>query len=181
LEARHYKRLGVTDRNIRLVVIHDMEYPERITAAEDVARYFNTTENAVSAHLCIDNNSVVRCVHDSDVAYAAPGANHDGIQIELAGYSRQNRKDWLDDYGIALLALASNAVAYYCIKYGIPVRQLTNSQLADGISKGIIGHYQASEVFKKSRHSDPGAGFPWDYFIASAQTFVSDMNAKIAV
>jgi N-acetyl-anhydromuramyl-L-alanine amidase AmpD len=177
VQARHFKKVGASvGRKVRVIVIHDMEAPETQNTAENVARYFNTTTTVASAHICVDNNSIVQCVYDSDVAYAAPGCNHDGIQVELAGYGKQTRAEWMDFYGIALLALASDAVAQYCIKYGIPAVQLTNAELKAG-KKGIVGHYQVSKVYKKSDHTDPGPGFPWDYFIESVRNFIAARKA----
>ena len=153
-------------RQPRVIVIHSMESPEKGDTAENVARFFqNPGENRkVSAHLCIDNNSIVQCVFDNDIAFAAPGANRDGIQLELAGFARQTRDEWLDPFSILVLENAANAAAQYCLKYNIPVRHLTNAELKSG-QKGIVGHAQVSEVFKKSDHTDPGKGFPWDHFI----------------
>lgn len=165
VQARNFKDVPkATPRKVRVIVIHDMEYPEKLSAAEDVARYFATTTTPASAHICVDADSIVQCVKDSDIAYAAPGCNNDGIQVELAGYARQTRAEWLDGYSAALLERAANAVAQYCLKYDIPVCHMTNVQLKAG-EKGIIGHYQASEVYKKSDHMDPGPNFPWDVFM----------------
>jgi len=143
-----------------------MEAPEKGTTAEACANYFQNLPSSkkASAHLCIDNDSIVQSVYDNNVAYAAPGANHNGIQLELAGYARQTRNEWLDDYGRALLENAANAAAQYCLKYDLPAKHLTNSELEAG-NEGIIGHVQATAVFKKSTHTDPGEHFPWDYFI----------------
>jgi N-acetyl-anhydromuramyl-L-alanine amidase AmpD len=165
IKARHFTDLkGQTPRRVRLIVIHDMEYPEKLTAAEDVARYFAKTDTQASAHICVDADSIVQCVYDRDVAYAAPGANRDGIQVELAGYARQTRAEWMDEYGRRMLEQAARAVAQYCRKYTIPAVHLSSDQLRAG-KAGIIGHYQASQVYRKSDHMDPGPGFPWDYFI----------------
>lgn len=151
-------------RAVRVIVVHSMEAPEKGETAENVARFFQNTQNPASAHLCIDNNSIVQCVMDNDVAFAAPGVNSDGVQLELAGFARQTRQEWLDPYGVLLLENAANAAAQYCLKYDIPIHHLTDEELRDG-KKGIIGHVQASRVYKKSTHTDPGEGFPWDHFL----------------
>src|SRR4051812_38628397 len=93
-------------RAMRVIVIHDMEFAERSDTAEVIAKDFanRPPSDKGSAHLCIDSNSIVQCVRDNDVAFAAPGCNNDGIQIELAGFGRQTRAEWLDTYGIAMLA-----------------------------------------------------------------------------
>ncbi len=153
-------------RGVRLIVMHSMEAPEKGDTAENVAEYFRTTTKQASAHICVDNNSIVQCVLDNDIAWAAPGANSDGIQIEMAGYARQSEADWLDPYSTLVLENAAKASAQYCRKYEIPVVRLSNKDLAGKLAKGFVSHSQASEVFKKSDHTDPGNGFPWDYFLA---------------
>jgi N-acetyl-anhydromuramyl-L-alanine amidase AmpD len=167
-------------REVRLVVIHSVEAPEKPDTAENVAKYFQglpATKKA-SAHLCIDSNSIVQSVFDNDVAYAAPGANSDGLQIELAGYAKQKRMEWLDPYGILMIENAANATAQYCLKYDIPYVHLTNQQLSNN-EKGIVGHYQVSEVYKKSDHNDPGDGFPWDLFIERVAFYYTERKKKL--
>ena len=39
-----------TRRSVRVIVIHDMEAPENSQTAENVARYFATTETKASCH-----------------------------------------------------------------------------------------------------------------------------------
>ncbi len=170
IKARFFNDI-IETRHPRVIVIHSMESPEKGDTAENVARFFqnpgkkeNGQDRKVSAHLCIDNNSIVQCVFDNDVAFAAPGANHDGIHLELAGVAKQTKNEWMDPYSILVLENAANAAAQYCLKYNIPVKHLTNAELKSG-QKGIVGHVQVSEVFKKSNHTDPGKGFPWDHFI----------------
>ena len=168
-KAKHFKKI-TGKRAVRLIVIHTMEAPEGHQTAENVARYFAAGTAVASAHVCIDNDSIVQCVFDNDVAYAAPGANHDGIQIELAGYARQGVKEWMDDYSILMLTRAADVVAQYCLKFSIPPTHLSNADLAAG-KKGIIGHNQATAVYKKSTHTDPGSSFPWLFFMEAVKLF----------
>jgi len=152
-------------RKVRLIVIHSMEAPEKGETAENVARFFALPTTKASAHLCIDNNSIVQCVKDNDIAAAAPGANTDGVHLELAGFARQTEAEWLDAFGVLLLNNAAEAAGQYSLKYDIPVRRLTNDELRNPESKGIVSHAQVTEVFKKSTHTDPGKGFPWEFFL----------------
>jgi N-acetyl-anhydromuramyl-L-alanine amidase AmpD len=165
-------------RKVRLIVIHTMEAPRTADTAENVARYFQKGTKKASAHLCIDNDSIVQCVFDNDIAYAAPGANSDGIQLELAGFANQTKADWADAYNILLLENAANAAAQYCLKYDIPRKHLTNDELKNG-EKGIIGHYQATEVYKISTHTDPGKNFPWDFFIERVEFHYKARKEKL--
>jgi len=161
----------VERRAVRLIVVHSMEAPEKGNTAENVARFFQNPGKKVSAHLCIDNDSIVQCVLDNDVAFAAPGANQDGIQLELAGFARQKRDEWLDPFGILMLDKAANAAAQYCLKYDIPIKRLSDAELADKKTKGIVGHAQVSKVFNLSSHTDPGDDFPWDHFLDRVEHF----------
>jgi N-acetyl-anhydromuramyl-L-alanine amidase AmpD len=183
MQAKFYQPVDHKNpRTVRLIVVHDMEAPETTHTAEDIARYFRDMPDnrPVSAHLCIDADSIVQCVHDRDVAYAAPGANHDGIHLELAGYGRQTRQQWLDTYGQSLLGLAGNAAAQYCLKYGAPVQHLTDAQLKQGL-RGIVGHDQVSRVYHKSDHTDPGPNFPWDVFMSRVSQYFIERKARFHV
>lgn len=171
-------------RNPRLIVLHDMEAPEKGDTAEAIARYFATLdgdkEGKKSAHYCIDNNSIVQCVRDNDIANAAPGANADGLQLEMAGYGKQSAEQWLDDYSRAVIDNAAHVAAQLGLKFDIPMMQLTDAQLADKASRGIVTHAQVSRVFKKSDHTDPGSAFPMQHFLARAAEHIAARRAKFA-
>jgi N-acetyl-anhydromuramyl-L-alanine amidase AmpD len=186
IQARFFRPFGPGRRPVRLIVIHTMEVPERDGIAKDIAIDFaNRPEtNKASAHLCIDNKEIFQCVKDNDIAFAAPGANQDGIQLELAGRAAQTADDWTDAYSTAVLENAANAAAQYCLKYEIPVQHLTNDELADQVTKGFVGHVQVTDVFHESDHRDPGEAFPWDHFLERVEFFrtqrMSQLNADAA-
>lgn len=166
---------------VRLVVIHTPEWPESSSGAEAVAKYFhdNPDKRDANSHITVDNDSIVQCVPDSFVAWAAPGANHDGIQIELTGFANQSRTQWRDKFSLAALALAADATAQYCLKYGIPPVHLTDVQLKNETNLGIVGHDQVSRVYKKSTHLDPGPNFPWTRFILYVKASYADREAGL--
>ncbi|MCI6583448.1 MAG: N-acetylmuramoyl-L-alanine amidase [Mobiluncus sp.] len=164
-------RTGVATHK-RLVVIHTMESPEGARTAEDVARYFQNPRIRASAHYCVDADSVSQCVPERQVAWAAPGCNHDGIQIELAGRAGQTPEQWRDAFSRAELDLTARLVAEICDRWNIPIRHLSNGQLGAGWA-GLIGHNQASDVYRKSDHWDPGPNFPWGEFIQKVQQYAS--------
>jgi N-acetyl-anhydromuramyl-L-alanine amidase AmpD len=56
---------------------------------------------------------------------------------------------------------------------------LTNDELADGTTKGLVSHSQVSAVFKKSTHTDPGEGFPWDFFLEHVEQQRAERLAKL--
>jgi len=183
IEARFFRPFGAGRRPVRLIVIHTMEVQERDGIAKDIAIDFaNRPEtNKASAHLCIDNKEIFQSVKDNDIAFAAPGANQDGIQLELAGRAAQTADDWNDAYSTAVLENAANAAAQYCLKYDIPVQHLTNDELGDQVTKGFVGHVQVTDVFKLSTHTDPGEAFPWDHFLERVEFFRTErMNQSNA-
>ena len=154
-----------TARRIDVVVMHTMEIAERKDAAEICARWFATPVSKVSAHYCVDADTVIQCVREKDIAWHARGGNTASIGVELAGFARQTRKDWADAYSTAVLGRAAALVADVCRRRAIPVRWLVAGDLSAG-RRGITGHAEVSKAYRKSDHWDPGPGFPVERFLA---------------
>ncbi len=170
LQAAHYTPVG--GRVVDVVVIHTMEAPEKGSTAESVAAYFRTTDRKVSAHYCIDSDSVVQCVREGDVAWCAPGANHNGIHLEHAGYARQTAAEWRDGYTLAMLARSARLAAHVCGRHRLPITWLHPADLLAG-RRGITSHNNVSEAFRRSTHWDPGPAFPIDAYLVQVQRFAT--------
>lgn len=158
-------------RQIDLLVVHSMEYPEKGDSAEAIAAYFAAGAGGrkASAHECADTNSRVTCVLDKDVAYAAPGANHNGLHLELAGYARQTRAAWLDPYSRSMLTgPAADWTREKARAYGIPLTYLPAAKLLGPRPRGVTTHNEVRLAFGLTTHTDPGAGFPMDVLLAAA-------------
>ncbi|MEU9888022.1 hypothetical protein [Sphaerisporangium sp. NPDC051011] len=82
----------------------------------------------------------------------------------MAGFARQTRKDWADAYSKGVLANAADVAAAWARRYKLPVRMLTRAELKAG-KKGFTSHADVSVVYRRSDHSDPGTGFPWDLWL----------------
>lgn len=162
VESPHVTKTG--GRQIDLIVIHTMEMDEKGETAENCAQWFRNPASKVSAHYCVDADSIVQCVRDQDVAWAAPGANSDGLQIEHAGRAKQTLKEWSDPYSTAMLERSAGLVAELCKKYKIPVTWLLAPDLVAG-KRGITTHDAVSKAFKRGSHWDPGTGFPFERFL----------------
>lgn len=163
LQARYFT--PALKRQIDLIVIHDMEMPEKGDTAESCANFFHRGGTQASAHYCIDNNSVVQCVSDMDIAWSAPGANRNGLHFEHAGYARQTAEDWSDSYSQQMLSVSSALVADKCKQYSIPMAFVSGDQLRKGY-RGITTHYQITKAFNTvGGHTDPGPNFPMDQYI----------------
>lgn len=157
LQARNYLYVGGF-REIELIVLHDMEYPERVTAAEECLQFFHTTTVKASTQYCVDSNSIGQSVLDMDVCYGAGGVNHNGIHIEHAGYASQTAAQWLDAYGVMMLMLSAKLTAFKCQQYGLPAVWVDEAGLERG-DKGVTDHRTAARVFGGD-HYDPGEYFP---------------------
>lgn len=151
------------------IVWHDMEASETSTRAEATANYFADPGDGrrVSAHYCVDDNSAVQCVYTWDSAWTVGNTqgNYRGINIELSGFARQGKGEWLDDFGRAMFAVIAPIVRADCERYGIPMRWLTDAQVRAG-EKGFTTHVQLGRVFGGSDHTDPGPAFPYEYVLA---------------
>lgn len=158
-------------RSIDLLVLHTMEAPEKPNTAEAVGHYFQSGSVKASSHYGFDSDSTCRYVQENDVAWAAPGANHDGIQFEFAGYSAQSAKDWDDDYSKAMLDRSVEIAAAIVKKYWIPVVFLRAPALAVQ-KRGITTHRQVSDAFHLSNHTDPGGNFPIDAYLSKIRKAV---------
>lgn len=166
IQARNYTLASRT--SIDLLVIHTMEAPETPDTAENVARWFaGSTAPQASAHYCIDDNSIVQCVQDKDVAWHAPGANHNGLGFEHAGTAAQSPTQWSDAYSQQVLALSAKLVADKCRQYAIPARWLSSADLKAG-KRGITGHADCTAAFGGT-HTDPGVNFLADRYVGLVQ------------
>jgi N-acetyl-anhydromuramyl-L-alanine amidase AmpD len=175
VQARNYTK--GRSNHIDVLVIHTMESPEKPDTAEAVANWFaGSTAPQASAHYCIDSNSIVQCVRDTDVAWHAPGANHNGIGIEHAGKAAQTKHDWSDAYSKQMLELSARLAAEKCRKYDIPPVWLHAADLRAG-KRGITGHVQVSDAFKRSDHHDPGTSFPVEAYLALVKQHLGDSAA----
>ncbi len=154
----------VEGRAIDVVVIHTMEIGERADAAESCARWFADPASEVSAHYCVDADTVIQCVREGDVAWHARGGNTTSIGIELAGYAGQGPRGWDDAYSSAVLGRAATLTADVCDRHAVPMRRLRAAGLRAG-KRGITGHGDVSRAFRKSDHWDPGPAFPWERFL----------------
>lgn len=182
IEARNWSRQLGPQRK-RWIVLHDMEAPEKGDTAESVARFFRDqapSPSGSSAQFCIDSDSVVECVPAELVAWHAPGANQLGIGLEHAGYGRQTREQWLDDYGKTMLSLSAQLCAELCQHFGIPPVALDPDDLRANLT-GITRHADVTLAFpeKSHGHTDPGPAFPLDYYLALVRGHLLGASATV--
>ena len=155
---------------IRVIVIHSMEAAQTGTTAEMCQNFFATPSGGTvgSAHVCVDNNSAVRSVHDYDTPWGAPCVNADGLHIEQAGYAAGN---WANDYARTMIATqTARIVGDWAWRYNIPLVHLQGAQLRDRSRRGVCTHADATAAWNiVGGHTDPGARYPLDLLLSSAE------------
>ncbi|HEY5956095.1 MAG TPA: peptidoglycan recognition family protein [Polyangiaceae bacterium] len=169
MEARNYTKARGSNGTVTRIVIHDMEIPEKPDTAEACARMFATTTGQKSVHFCVDSNSIVQGVPLDCRAWHAP-PNMGSVGIEHAGFVKQTREQWLDDYGRAMLDISARLTAFLCKMFKLPVVRLTPQQLRDG-QRGICGHNDVAAAWRQTDHTDPGSNFPWDYYLGLVRKY----------
>lgn len=168
-----------TAKSIRLVVIHSAEAADSLggdTSAEGVANYFSRPSTQASTHLAVDRDSCVRMLPDLVIPWGAPGANSDGLHVEICGYAKWSKAEWLERETI--LRRAAWKAAKWCWQYNIAARWLSDKQLANGTSRGLTTHVQVTRVFKRGTHWDPGPEFPRATFIKWVNEYL--LQIKVA-
>lgn len=156
-------------KSIRLVVIHSAEG----STALGVANFFATSAQA-STQLAVDDHGCFRMLGDLTIPWGAPGANLDGLHVEICGFAHWDEAEWLRH--AAMLERTAYKVAKWCWRYAIPVRWLSDKQLANGTAHGLTTHAQVSRVFKKSDHTDPGPNFPRRHFLRLVDTYLAEIE-----
>lgn len=142
-----------------------------------MAAYFATTAQA-STQLVVDDRECYRCVPDLVVPWGAPGANLHGLHVEHCGYARWSRAEWMAHE--PTLRRSAAKVAKWCYQFGVPIRLLTVAQ-AKADRAGIVTHAIASKAFPPNQgHSDPGKGFPIEWYLGLVRQFHRELAASRA-
>lgn len=159
-------------RDVRVIVIHSTEGD----TAAGAAGWFQNEASRGSAHIVVDDEECYRTLPDDVVPWGAPGANEDGLHVEMAGHASWTRAQWLEHRRTIQRAAAATAV--WGRIYRIPMRFVDAAGLRRG-ERGVTTHAEVTKAYSGGAgHNDPGlvcsgsrcaAGkFPIDVFMASA-------------
>ena len=150
---------------IRLVVVHTAETPCEPGRAYNIAAYLANPSIRASAHYIVDPDETVAQVPDEGTAWAAPGANADGIQIEQAAFAGFTADDWKGDNQQRMLRTQlAPLVADLCSRHGLPAVWLSADDLLAGRA-GVTDHNTVNAAYGLSDHWDCGPSFPASEFI----------------
>lgn len=148
---------GRGGRAVRLLMVHTAEGARTV---ESLGAYFSRAAVQVSSHAGIDDHRVETYVNYDQAAWTARSANTIADQVELCGFARWTREQWLGEHR-RMLELLAGWLAERARARGIPLRKLSPAQVAAGQS-GVCGHVDWTLGVHEGTHTDPGAGFPWD-------------------
>ena len=144
-----------------LIVVHSTEGINASGAAGE----FTAPHAGGSTHLVVGEDGNYRFLADDVIPCGAPGANDQGLHIELAGFAAWTRAQWLAR--AKTLDCAAAFLAAWSDQYGIPLRFVDAAGLLRG-ERGVTTHAEVSKVWRLSDHWDPGPGFPMDVLLSKA-------------
>jgi peptidoglycan hydrolase-like protein with peptidoglycan-binding domain len=178
--AKNY--LAVKRDTVHWIVTHSMEAAKKPSTAEAAAKWaagLSGPAPMASWNWGFDCDSAVISVPEDMIAYHAKKANKFGVGYEHAGYARQTREEWLDDYSEAMLYLSARTAATVTIpRWNLPEDNFVDAAglkraYSEFIDRGLPvpnelrGFTTHLEVTKGlgGTHTDPGPGFPWDVYL----------------
>ena len=167
----------------RLIVIHATTGSEGLNKAVNTAHQFSgpaVEDDVGSTQFAVDAGVLIRCGKDEWPCKGAGGANHDGLHVEQCGKASQTEAEWLDEASRATIKNAALVVAFWHLKFGIPVdRFLTLEEVANPQARGLTDHNIVSLARKASTHSDPGKGYPHNVLLADIQEWLGHGAAAL--
>lgn len=171
---------------VTLIVVHTIECPLEVGMAKAAADLCARRDEKISAHYFIDPATVIQGVKESDTAYCAPGANHNGIHIEQSGRASLTTAQWHEPKAVAQHQVMAALIADISVRRNIPLGFLYAADLvAQGdAATGVTTHWEVSKAFHKTDHTDPGPYYPLDYVLIEARALLNppkeddDMPAK---
>lgn len=158
---------------VRLLGIHSAEGARTV---ESLDRYFRARP-AASSHAAADPWRLIDMVPYERAAWTMRNANPISDNLELCGFARWTRAEWLAVPG--MLAGCARWLARRVEARDVPVRRLTLAQVRAG-EPGIVAHNDWTRAMRDGTHWDPGPGFPWDTVLDAANSLVRGTTAPIS-
>lgn len=126
------------------------------------AAYARVRTDGVGMHFASDPSIVLQVLETwyGTGHVGSTTGNRYGLSWEFVGFLSSSTS-----YYRACVDRAADPMRLVLAKLGIPHRWLTDAQLRDGVSRGLVTHLQCSRVLGGSNHTDPGPNFPYGYLI----------------
>jgi N-acetyl-anhydromuramyl-L-alanine amidase AmpD len=157
------------------IVIHATVSPSDEGGARNVADYFTQADASGLAHYVVDDKEIVGCASEDIVTWHAP-PNPNSVGIEhcdpQTGTEAQDVSRWLDSYHVAMLHNSARLVVDIAKRWDLPLVRISTAEILAG-KRGICGHDDVTNAYHQSTHTDPGYGFPWEFFMSLVASKVS--------
>lgn len=152
---------------VKLIVVHSTEGATAKGAESWFANPIPISAGGPgSTQVVVGPDGCYRTLPDNVVPYGAGSpANNLGLHIELAGFAKWTRDEWLAQD--STLRLAAAQIAAWSASYGIPLEYIDASGLLAG-KTGVTTHLQATNAWHATTHVDPGPNFPMDVLLKYA-------------
>lgn len=162
-----------------VVVVHTAESTPDVVAtdggAEAVARFIQGRSDPGSYHDLCDSDSSIQLVrYECEAFHDGTGSNPHSYGVSAAtraDFWALAPAEWRNGCVRQMAAAAARYARWVKSRHGItiPARRINRSQSELRIP-GFISHAERDPA----RRSDPGAGFPWDRFLATYAEFMED-------
>jgi hypothetical protein len=167
-----------SSRNGTRVLWVTVHTAEGIRKASDLKAFFDRSTNSSSHAVADDATLLDNLVPYDRAAWTLRNGNSRSDNLELCGFAKWTRNEWLDQHQ-GMLNNAARWIRSRCQARGIPIVKLSPADVRAGRA-GVIGHVDYTQGTNDGSHWDPGPGFPWDVVIARAnpthQEDVMDAN-----
>lgn len=160
IPARNFTRAMRT--TARVLVLHTTENACAPGVARNVAAWFaGPSAPQASAHYVVGPDVTLQGVPLACVAWAAPGANNDGVQIEQVGRAAFSEADWAGEPQQAMLERVAQLLAALCRRFELPAIFLDAAALKRD-ERGVTTHVEVNRAYRRSSHTDCGPAYPME-------------------
>jgi hypothetical protein len=161
--------------SIDRIYLHTNEGPQApLGAARNLRDYLQSIDGGY--HVIVDQAETVYCAGDDIVVWAEGGDNTHALSICMIGRASQN---WNTIYSQAEIERAAKVVAHWCVAYNIPVVHVRPGAPGQAPTDRGIAEHADDHAPSSAGHTDPGAGFPIDAFVARVREII-ELPAKLA-
>lgn len=165
IQARSYRR-GRSFKERRAVTLLVAHSAEGARTARDLGAFFHRATTGSSNAGIGQQGDYCTYVNYGDTSFANPPLSEEADTVELCGFARWSRAQWLA-YP-KMLETFAHWIAWRCAVRRIPIVKLSVAQLKAG-KPGIVDHDDVSDAYHLSDHWDLGAHFPWDVVLPRAK------------
>lgn len=157
------------------IYVHTNEGPQGPGAARNLVGYLAHEDGGYQ--LVADDAEVVRAAGDDVIVWAEGGDNTHALSLCFIGRAAFTPTDWSTPYSASMIERGAQAVAAWCRTYNVPaVRVAPGAPGQAPTGRGIAEHADDHDPNSQG-HTDPGAGFPIDAFIARVAAILAPVPA----